>query len=719
MKLNIQLFAVTKSTTFAESNISIEENTSTLKITIKFSPNNDVTYFSSKTLNCTCNGVKKSASVSLSKGGSVSKTFTFSGIKHNSDGTKSVSWSWSCATGTSVLGTISDSGTRALTTIQRYGKITSVVGNTTDSTITINWHSYKADWKYDLIIQHSWDSSSFYTYTNIGSSVGDHTLDINVSNSYFNDYGSQTTLPITYNLVTYPSDETWFYNEYFNTNIQLNENAVPTIIIGTLTEADDTMIDLNWQDGSNNPIFVQNKSKINIPTTSRGVNGSGIVQTIITTNGSTSKYAPILPHSPLLHTFTTDYLKTSGSNTIEASTTDNRVRPNTSTTTYNVVPYSNPTITTANVQRCNQDKSLNDNGSYLLINFVGSISPVSNHNDKEFRIGYKKTTESSYNYVTLSSTYSVNLTNELSSFQVDPDYSYNIVFEAEDTFTTAKIDRLVEVGSDLINFNTNGKALAIGKVSEAGANEELLEVAVPTTFTEYIKDELVVESIRSKNMFSSPLELGTYDNSGNKSSSNQNYRSSNFIEVQPSTTYTFSINGVSQKYVLLYYTNTMTYISQDTSLTNGTFTTPSNCYYINIRCFNADYTSNYSSLKIQLEEGSTATTYYPYQELNPNVSDTGWINIELKNNVTARSGSYTPQYRKIGNVVYTRGQVSIPAHSSMMTITNMPEGFRPSQEATVFGIATNNWIDVNGAWWVATNNNATTNQNLQGYWLVN
>ena len=33
--------AVTKSTTFAESAISIENNTSTLKITIKFSPNND------------------------------------------------------------------------------------------------------------------------------------------------------------------------------------------------------------------------------------------------------------------------------------------------------------------------------------------------------------------------------------------------------------------------------------------------------------------------------------------------------------------------------------------------------------------------------------------------------------------------------------------------------------------------------------------------------
>ena len=119
MKLSIQKFAIIKKTTFAESNLSPENNTSTLKITIEFSANNSTTYFSSATLYCTCNGVEQSKTVSHPAGGSVVKTFTFNNIKHKSDGTKTVSWNWSCATGTSVLGTVSASGTRKLTDLHK------------------------------------------------------------------------------------------------------------------------------------------------------------------------------------------------------------------------------------------------------------------------------------------------------------------------------------------------------------------------------------------------------------------------------------------------------------------------------------------------------------------------------------------------------------------------------------------------------------------------
>lgn len=119
MKLDIQKFAVSKSTSFSESNLNTTNNTSSLTITIYFSAGNNVTYFSSATLYCTCNGVTQSASVSHPKGGSVTKSFTFNNIQHNANGTKTVSWSWNCNTGTSVLGNISDSGTKALTTLHK------------------------------------------------------------------------------------------------------------------------------------------------------------------------------------------------------------------------------------------------------------------------------------------------------------------------------------------------------------------------------------------------------------------------------------------------------------------------------------------------------------------------------------------------------------------------------------------------------------------------
>lgn len=109
----------TKNTSFNDFNQSISANTSSLTINIYFSADNTSTWFNGKTLYCSCDGQNQSASVSLARGGSVNASFTFHNIPHNSDGTRTIGWSWSCATGTSALGTISDSGALTLQTIPR------------------------------------------------------------------------------------------------------------------------------------------------------------------------------------------------------------------------------------------------------------------------------------------------------------------------------------------------------------------------------------------------------------------------------------------------------------------------------------------------------------------------------------------------------------------------------------------------------------------------
>ena len=125
MKLNIQLFAISKSTSFSESNLNVTNNTSSLTISIYFSANNSTTWFSSETLYCTCNGVTQSKNVKHPKGGSCSASFTFNNIKHNADGTKTVSWSWNCNTGTAVLDNVSASGTKKLSNLHKPPQINS------------------------------------------------------------------------------------------------------------------------------------------------------------------------------------------------------------------------------------------------------------------------------------------------------------------------------------------------------------------------------------------------------------------------------------------------------------------------------------------------------------------------------------------------------------------------------------------------------------------
>lgn len=456
MKLDIQRFAVTKTTTFSESNISIPNNTSTLKITIYFSANNDSTYFSSETLYCTCNGVTQSAKVSHPKGGGTTKTFTFNNIKHNADGTKSVSWSWNCNTGTNVLGNVSASGTRTLTKIPRASGMTfSPNPVTLGQPVTISLTKY---------IEGTTDTLTW----KIGDATG--TIGTTDEDSYI------WTPPITLaELITNSASgacvisctsydgSTLIGTSTANLTLNVPSSLVPSVTIFNPTELDPTMESLDWN------VFVQNKSKIGIPISASGSYGSTISSIITTINGV--NYQGDYVETPIL--------TTSGSTLITTIVTDSRGRTATNTKTIYVEPYTNPTITSVEAQRCLQDGTIDEDGTYLLYTFVGSISSVANHNSKLFQIGYKKTTDENYTFATISSTYSVNESNSVSSFTISPDYAYDIIFEAVDSFMTTAIGRELPVGFDIMNFNASGKAMAFGKVSEAGPNEELLEIDLP------------------------------------------------------------------------------------------------------------------------------------------------------------------------------------------------------------------------------------------------
>lgn len=119
-------------------------------------------------------------------------------------------------------------------------------------------------------------------------------------------------------------------------------------------------------------------------------------------------------------------------------------------------------------------------------------------------------------------------------------------------------------------------------------------------------------NVCGKNIFDGELELGTYDNNGNKINYDTVYRNKNIIKVEPNKTYTFSINGVAQNYVVYYYDMNKTYINNNSLLSSGIFTVPNNIYYINFRSFSTDFVNNFANLKVQLEVGLQATTYEPY-----------------------------------------------------------------------------------------------------------
>ena len=107
-------------------------------------------------------------------------------------------------------------------------------------------------------------------------------------------------------------------------------------------------------------------------------------------------------------------------------------------------------------------------------------------------------------------------------------------------------------------------------------------------------------------------------------------------------------------------------------------------------------------------------------KLNPKlIEDTGWIDLVLQNGTTQRNGNqYKPQVRRIGKIVYMKGQVNIPAHTSDIAIANIPLGYRPAWETIMPAFNGTNWIDTKGVIWVGVNNTATTNQKIYSSWTI-
>jgi len=191
------------------------------------------------------------------------------------------------------------------------------------------------------------------------------------------------------------------------------------------------------------------------------------------------------------------------------------------------------------------------------------------------------------------------------------------------------------------NGTSHGSDTKLG-YAQSFLNEHIVNVS------NEVDEDYRVNFLKSKNLLSTSLELGTFTNSGVKDTSTANYRTANMVKVKSNTTYTTSINGTAQAYALYFYTSSGVYISSGTT---ATFTTPANCEYLNFRCFNADFTSDFANLKVQLEEGDTATSYEPYITPSIYVDNEEIYNQNIMNYSTSeiRIGTWLgkPLYRKV------------------------------------------------------------------------
>lgn len=163
--------------TVTETSTSAANNTSTLSIKLVLKRPYSISSSATKTAKCTINGTNYTWSGSIGGSGDktlISQTQT---VKHNDDGTKTISISASITLEItwdgSYVGTISGSGTMDLTNIARYATVGQTLSAKTETEIIMNWTS---DATIDYIWYSSNNGSSWTGYNTPDGKSGSYTI---------------------------------------------------------------------------------------------------------------------------------------------------------------------------------------------------------------------------------------------------------------------------------------------------------------------------------------------------------------------------------------------------------------------------------------------------------------------------------------------------------------------------------------------------------------
>ena len=286
-----------------------------------------------------------------------------------------------------------------------------------------------------------------------------------------------------------------------------DETTKPTMQGGEFNISDlNTTIPQAWRNAN---VYVQSKSKLRfaVQAVTKAAAGMGTASVLI----DGSEYSAVSTNQIDVNVDMDKAVQSAGSLPIKANVSDTRgfrwkdvTSSNWETLqTITVTKYITPSFDgEPQISRVNANGNPDDRGTYLAFSLKARISAVTtgstHRNTATFKIKWKTKSSTTWNETTYSGTldttaddYVINISSQKlkkngTDVTISADSAYDIRFELIDAFNTTSNPVYstadINVGGDLLNFNVNGHALAIGQLSTASQNEEKLEVAYPTTF---------------------------------------------------------------------------------------------------------------------------------------------------------------------------------------------------------------------------------------------
>lgn len=212
--------------------------------------------------------------------------------------------------------------------------------------------------------------------------------------------------------------------------------------------------------------FIKGQSKIQATVSEQLYLGTGVQSRTLVLDGITYQTSK-----------QTSQILTSTKQTVRASVTDERGMTGVVEETPLIYDWAPPLISSIHFQRCKKNGIDDEEGDFIKVVYDISISPINQRNTKSIRVGVKRQSSDNYNYQ------SVRVEQYQKKSQVivpaSGEYSWDIVFEVSDAFTTSRSIGQVGTASVLMDFHYSGRGMAIGKVSE---QENCLELSPKWTF---------------------------------------------------------------------------------------------------------------------------------------------------------------------------------------------------------------------------------------------
>ena len=461
--------------TVTQNSQSVANNTSNVTVSVRvYRTNTGYTTYGTGTVYCTINGTQYTESITSSDKITSSGIVLFSktlNITHNADGTKTL------ATSTRIthdqFSSSAQSYSQALTTIPRATTPTvSASSVNMGASITINTPRASS----------SFDHTLTYKF---GSATGTIGSDITTSKAWEVPLSLASQIPngtsgtCTITCKTY-NGSSLIGTKTVSCTVKVPSSVVPSISSLTVAEAESG---LSAKFGA----YVQNKSKAKVTISASGSYSSTIKSYKTTISGKSYSGS----------SFTSGVLTTSGTVTISTTVTDSRGRTATKSANVTVVAYTAPKITKFTAFRSNASGVQDYESTSVNCGYAWTISALGNKNDNAYLFEYRAKGASEWESLASGNAYTFNSSRIFANI-APIDSSFDLRLTVTDYFGSAVALAEVPTAFTLLDFNSSGKGLAFGKVSEL-SNE--MEIDMQTNIYKDVFMGGVKRSDDEKNMY--------------------------------------------------------------------------------------------------------------------------------------------------------------------------------------------------------------------------